>query len=126
MREREIIPCAMLKLWGVGGLALGITTGLFGRSAILACTVAVERTVHRHPDDQLVWLVDREAAVWSAIKLIQVEELAHLNDAQDKSFRMTGVIIALDRAIGSATAALIWLSTYGASSRMASRIRQER
>ena len=60
MSERGIIPCAMLKLWGIAGLFLGVATGLLGRSAILACTVAVERTVHRHLVDQLAWLVSRE------------------------------------------------------------------
>lgn len=126
MKDREIIPCAMLSLWGVGGWLLGLATGILGRSAILVCTTSVESTVHRHLNDQLVWLTDRDAEVSSAIKAIQVEEMAHLEGARAKSLRTTGPILVIDRCIAWATEALIWLSSYGASSTMARRIREKR
>jgi ubiquinone biosynthesis monooxygenase Coq7 len=126
MKERRITPCALLGLWGAGGWLLGLATGTLGRSAILVCTISVERTVHRHLNDQLVWLADRDAEISSAIKLIQVEEMAHLEGAREKSLRTRGPILTLDRSISWATEVLIWLSTYGASTRKSRRIRDTR
>ena len=53
MRARDAAPCGALPLWGLGGGLLGLTSGVFGRTAILICTEAVERTVHRHLTDQI-------------------------------------------------------------------------
>lgn len=120
MTQREITPCAMSTFWGVGGWLLGMATGALGRSAILVCTEAVERTVHRHLEHQLAWLADRHADVTGIIQAIQVEELAHLEGARDRLDMSSGGL--LGQVIAGTTELLIWLSTYGASSRMAKRI----
>jgi ubiquinone biosynthesis monooxygenase Coq7 len=120
MKQRGITPCAVLGLWGLGGWLLGLMTGGLGRSAILVCTEAVERTVHRHLQDQLAWLVDRDVEVSRAIEAIRVEELAHLEGARER--QVTQGRGLLDPLIAGATALLIWLSTYGRSSRMVRRI----
>lgn len=126
MKERRIVPCAMLGLWGVGGWLLGLATGTLGRSAILVCTISIEKTVHRHLSDQLAWLADRDVEISLSIATIRAEELEHLECARKNSLQMTSRFLALDRCVASATEILIWLSTYGASSRMARRIRAER
>jgi ubiquinone biosynthesis monooxygenase Coq7 len=113
----------MLNAWGLGGWVLGLVTGAFGRSAILVATVAIERTVHRHMQDQLVWLADRDAEVSSAIRAIAVEEAEHLQSAREGRPRTEGPMRVLDVIVAGATETLIWLSTYGASARMARRIR---
>lgn len=48
MARRGWARCRSYWLCGVGGLALGLITGLLGSRAIAATTVAVERVVRRH------------------------------------------------------------------------------
>ncbi|RAK64257.1 demethoxyubiquinone hydroxylase family protein [Phenylobacterium kunshanense] len=120
MKQRGITPCGAIALWGVGGWLPGLATAGLGRSAILICTEAVERTVHAHLQAQLAWLADRDAEVSRAIATIQVEELAHLEGARERRRSRGGRV--LDAFIAKATELLIWISTYGASSRMARRI----
>ena len=117
MPAREAKPCRMMWIWGVGGAVLGLLTGVMGREAILACTEAVETTVHRHLDDQLRWAEARDADMHRVISEIRLEEAAHIDWAVEhrrgRGFRW------LARAIGDATEALIWISTRGDSSRLA-------
>lgn len=74
MPARAARPCRLMGLWGVGGFALGLLTGLLGRTGVFICTEAVERTVHRHLDHQLAWLGDRDPELSAAIAAIQAEE----------------------------------------------------
>lgn len=120
MRTRGITPCAVLPFWWTGGALLGFATALLGRDAILTCTEAVERTVHRHMNDQVAWLESRDAALARTIAVIRDQEVEHL----------AGAIAAggkrprwLDRVVAGATEALVWLSTYGASARLVRAIR---
>ncbi|MDB5429368.1 MAG: ubiquinone biosynthesis protein UbiB [Caulobacter sp.] len=128
MAARGVTPCRTLTLWGVGGYLLGLATGCLGRAAILICTEAVERTVHRHLDDQVRWLADRDPEISAAITAIQVEELEHLTFATDHATASRARAWAglLDALVGAATEALIWCSTYGASSRMGRQVRGPR
>lgn len=119
MRDRRIAPCHVLALWGLGGLSLGLFTGLLGRNAVLTCTAAVERTVHRHLDDQLRWLGETQPDVSRTVAAIQAEELGHLAWAEHDGVRRDH----LDGIIVLATELLIWCSTYGASARMARAVR---
>lgn len=121
MRDRRVIPCRTLALWGVAGWVLGLATGILGRTAVLVCTEAVERTVHRHLNDQRSWLGDRDPTVADEIGRIQVEELEHLQFAEARANGSAKSVLAqlLDGLVAACTEALIWLSTYGASSRMA-------
>ena len=41
-RERNWRQCNALPLWSLGGFALGIFTGLFGKAGVWVCTYAVE------------------------------------------------------------------------------------
>src|SRR4051812_47288131 len=55
--ERRNRPrCKSYWLCGIGGFTLGLVTGVFGRRAIAATTVAVESVVLRHLEQQLVLL----------------------------------------------------------------------
>lgn len=124
MRERGVGHCRALRLWGLGGSLLGFMTGAFGRSAILICTEAVERTVHRHLGDQILWLSERHAEIARTLVSIQAEELEHLHSAKAKApGRRTPPMRILDQLIAAATEALIWLSTYGGSVRAARQIK---
>lgn len=115
MRRRGIEPCAMLPLWWSGGALLGAGTALLGRNAILTCTEAVERTVHRHMNDQIAWLLPRDPELAAAIAAIRDQEVDHL----DKAVAARGERPAwLDALVARSTGLLVWLSTYGASARL--------
>ena len=123
LRARGLRPCDMLPLWGVGGSLLGGGTSLLGRSAILVCTEAVERTVHRHMDEQVAWLTPREPALAEVIATIRDEEVEHLRRAQDSHGAPLALWLrALDVLVAGTTELLVWLSTYGVSARLQRRI----
>jgi 3-demethoxyubiquinol 3-hydroxylase len=124
MPARGTRPCGALPIWGMGGTVLGLFTVGLGRNAVLTCTEAVERSVHRHLVQQLAWLADRDPALSRAIHEIQVEELGHLAFAVESKTANGWGLKALDGLVTGATEILIWLSTYGASARMARDIRQ--
>jgi ubiquinone biosynthesis monooxygenase Coq7 len=113
MRARGVSPCGAMPLWGVGGYVLGFVTGLLGRTAILTCTEAVERTVHHHLDDQLKALGTIDPEVSTTIREIQTEELGHLTFAENGLTRPTLIARLVRPVIAGSTLALIWLSTYG-------------
>ena len=118
MRQRHARPCRVMSLWGNGGLALGFLMALLGRQGIWICTAAVEAAVHRHLDDQLFYLRNRDAELYSLIHSIQQEELAHLKYAQERIANNAVWARVIRLFISGCTDAVIWLSTWGESSRM--------
>jgi 3-demethoxyubiquinol 3-hydroxylase len=116
MPERHAKPCRLMGVWTVGGGLLGLTSALMGREAILACTEAVERTVHRHLEDQIHWADRHDPALAHTIREVQVEELQHLDFAV-RARRADG-LAWLDAIIAQATEVLIWISTRGDSRRL--------
>ncbi len=126
MPPRNARPCRIMSLWGIGGALLGFGTALLGRQSIWTTTAAVEAAVHRHLDDQLQFLASRDQLLHREIASIRNEELAHLHTAQghiegDSLFRR-----ALHRTISIATDVLIWLSTWGDSTRMSRELSEAR
>ena len=115
-----------MSLWSWGGALLGLITALMGRQAIWICTAAVEAAVHRHLDDQLHFLSDRDPALTEIILSIREEEEAHLHHAEERIAPPGAGGRLLRRAISFATDAVIWLSTWGDSTRMASDLRASR
>lgn len=110
LQRRGVPRCRSYGLCGAGGILLGLITGLFGRSAIAATTVAVERVVLRHLQHQLLTLSGRDEAAVSAIKQIVEEEqthhdqsAAHLGDTGRFWPRVLTPIVAVS------TEAVIWL-----------------
>lgn len=122
MPPRQSRPCRIMALWGNGGYLLGFATALLGRRGIWICTEAVERTVHRHLEGQLSYLSGLDETLRALILDIQRDELEHLSYAQQKLTRKNGFDRALDGLITKTTEAVIWLSTWGDSSRMAREI----
>lgn len=117
MTKRRSRPCYAMWLWGLGGSALGLITALMGKNAIMVCTAAVERTVHRHLEEQIEFLTGRDEALKAAIAEIQAQELGHLRHAE-AYIRPHPLNRWLSSAICVSTEAVIWLSTQGAVSRM--------
>jgi ubiquinone biosynthesis monooxygenase Coq7 len=108
-----------MSFWSWGGWWLGLFTALMGRQAIWICTAAVEAAVHRHLDDQLHFLDGRDPELAAIILSIREEELAHLQHAEDHIETRGAGARLLHGLITFATDAVIWLSTWGDSTRMA-------
>jgi 3-demethoxyubiquinol 3-hydroxylase len=123
MPERNSRPCRVMAFWSWGGWWLGLFTALMGRQAIWICTAAVEAAVHRHLDDQLHFLDGRDPGLSAIIRSIREEELAHLRHAEDQIKSPGASRRLLHRLITYATDAVIWLSTWGDSTRMARALR---
>ncbi|MFZ6818914.1 demethoxyubiquinone hydroxylase family protein [Undibacterium sp. Ji22W] len=77
LQRRGQPRCRSYWLCALGGFVLGLSTGLFGRKAIAATTVAVERVVLRHLEHQLEQLRDKDDAAVVAISLIMEDERLH-------------------------------------------------
>jgi 3-demethoxyubiquinol 3-hydroxylase len=118
MTARAARPCRAMFLWSIGGGVLGGLTAMMGPRVIWACTEAVEDTVHLHLTDQLDFLTTRDRGLFALIESIRAEEEGHLKLAIDQkggSSRLTRVVETVVRA---SVHAVIWLSTWGESSRM--------
>lgn len=126
MATRHARPCRVMSFWSWGGWLLGALTALTGRHGIWTCTAAVEAAVHRHLDDQLHFLRSRDLELHALIQSIQEEELSHLHHAEAQLTAPSRVQQALRLLIASATDAVIWLSTWGDSTRMARELHQAR
>lgn len=105
---------------------LGFLTALLGQQGIWACTAAVEATVHRHLDDQLYYLAERDPELHAIVQSIREEELAHLHHAEEQLLAPGRLLYLLRAAITVATDCLIWLSTWGDSVRMAHALKAAR
>jgi len=109
LQNRGLRRCRSYHLCGAGGFALGALTGLLGRGAIAATTVAIERVVLRHLHQQVAALerLDTEAA--DALREIIHEEQEH----HDRSFsqlpaRSWGTKL-IDGVVAASTEMVIWL-----------------
>lgn len=123
MPARHSRPCRVMQFWSYGGWMLGFVTALLGRPGIWACTAAVEATVHRHLDDHLHFLATRDPELHADILAIREEELAHLLHAEERLAAPNIALNGLRAIIAFATDVLIWLSTWGDSTRMARALR---
>lgn len=124
MPARNSRPCRVMTFWSFGGSLLGAATALMGRQALWACTAAVEAAVHRHLEDQLHFLTGRDPELYAMILDIREEELSHLHHAEAQLDKPNAFRRALRRVISVLTDMLIWLSTWGDSSRMAAALRR--
>ena len=126
MPARQSRPCRVMQFWSWGGWLLGFVTALLGPQGIWVCTAAVEAAVHRHLDDQLFFLANRDRDLHGIILAIREEELAHLHHAEEQLKSPGPALNFLRSLISIATEVLIWLSTWGDSSRMTRALKAEK
>lgn len=109
LQRRGRRRCRSYWLCGTGGFVLGILTGLCGPHAIAATTVAVERVVLRHLEQQLTVLGTSDPSAVAAVEaIIQDEKLHH--DQSASHVHADGLWYKLLSPIVSAsTEAVIWL-----------------
>lgn len=122
MPKRNSRPCRALWLWGIGGWILGTITALLGKNMVWICTEAVEETVHKHLEDQLRFLKGIDDELFNLIASIKQEELSHLQHAQINIVSRNWLTKFVSAIIAYSTETVIWLSTQGASSKMAKSI----
>jgi ubiquinone biosynthesis monooxygenase Coq7 len=79
--------------------------------------------VHRHLDDQLHFLKERDQELYGIIEDIREEELSHLHHAESRIAGPRAEQRPMGRLIWIATDVVIWLSTWGDSTRMARELR---
>ena len=77
LERRGARRCRSFMLCGIGGFVLGGLTGLAGRQAIAATTVAIERVVLRHMHEQLAELEGADPAAAGALRQVIGDEQAH-------------------------------------------------
>lgn len=109
LRRRDKPRCRSYALCGAGGFVLGILTGLAGRSAISATTVAVESVVLRHLEEQLRHLEGVDEAAAAAISSIVAEEREHHDRSSAKILATSSWYRLLRPVVEGATEAVIWL-----------------
>ncbi len=101
--------CRSYHLCAVGGFALGVITGVLGRQAIAATTVAVESVVLRHLEQQIAQLeaIDPDAA--AAISKIHADEQSH-HDLSESQLNPNGMWVRLlTPVVTASTETVIWL-----------------
>lgn len=109
LQRRGRRRCRSYWLCGIGGFVLGIVTGLCGRHAIAATTVAVERVVLRHLEHQVAILAGRDPSAVAAIEAIMQDEQLH-HDQSASHVHADGLWYkVLSPIVSASTEAVIWL-----------------
>lgn len=109
LQRRGVRRCRSFVLCGIGGYVLGLLTGLFGRAAIAATTVAVERVVLAHLREQLRSLdgIDTEAV--AAISRIVADEQEHHDRSAVHASEGKFWPVVLSPVVAVSTESVIWL-----------------
>lgn len=105
---RGLRRCKSYMLCGLGGLGLGLFTGLLGRKAIAVTTVAVERVVLRHLEEYDRALQGRDSSARDAVRQIAQDERDH-HDRFAREPRNGLLMSALDGVVAFGTEAVIWI-----------------
>ena len=109
LQRRGRSRCRSYALCGVGGFLLGAVTGLAGRGAIAATTVAIERVVLRHMHEQIEALHAIDPPAAEILLRIVDEEQSH-HDLSAARLPPDGVWQRLiDPVVSISTEAVIWL-----------------
>ncbi len=112
LRRRGLPRCRSYGLCALGGFVLGGITGLLGRRAIAATTVAVERVVLRHLRQQIAALGAADPAAVAAIESIVAEEQQHYDRSVAHTQASAFWLKLLSPVVAVSTEAVIWLGMH--------------
>lgn len=101
--------CRSYHLCGLGGLVLGLLTGLAGRQAVTATTVAVEKVVLRHLLEQEHYLSEVDPAASSVVGKIIEDERDHHDSAERQLAHGKGWAVVIEPFVSASTEFVIWL-----------------
>ena len=109
LKRRGKTRCRSYWLCGAGGFALGMITGLAGRQAIAATTVAIERVVLRHMHDQIAELAAIDAHAADALRHVVAEEQEHHDLSAARLLRESGWSKLIEPVVSASTETVIGL-----------------
>jgi len=109
LARRGVRRCRSYWLCAAGGYFLGFVTGLMGRAAIAATTVAVESVVLKHLQAQLEELEGKDAAAVAAIASIIEEETEHRDASAHHLAAGDTWPRVLKPVVAASTESVIWL-----------------
>lgn len=112
LERRGLRRCRSYGLCAVGGWLLGCCTALCGRAAIGAATVAVERVVLRHLEEQIRALAATDTAAVSAISQILEDERAHHDTSRDWADANRFWLAVWTPVVAVSTEFVIWLGMH--------------
>jgi ubiquinone biosynthesis monooxygenase Coq7 len=101
--------CRSYPWCGLGGFVLGTLTGLAGRKAIAATTVAIETVVLRHMREQVAALAEADPAAVAALRDIIADEQAHHDLSAARIGGRGGWPALIGPVVTASTEAVIWL-----------------
>ena len=108
LARRGVRRCRSYGICGFGGLVLGLVTGICGRASIAAVTVAVERVVLRHLEQQLRELDGVDAEAHAAVASILEDERMHHDRAAQEPRQGFFWPRLIRPAVSAATEFVIW------------------
>lgn len=109
LQRRGQARCRSYWLCGIGGWVLGAATGLAGRKAIAATTVAIERVVLRHMHEQIDLLSGIDPQATETLHRIVTEEQEHHDLSAARLPADTLWTRLLQPIVAASTEAVIWL-----------------
>lgn len=109
LQRRNKARCRSYYLCALGGMALGAATGLAGRQAIAATTVAIERVVLRHMQEQIDLLEGSDPVAVQLLRAIIVEEQLHHDQSLTHLGHNNLVRKIIDPLVTVSTEVVIWL-----------------
>ena len=118
MPSRGAKPCRAMLVWRSGGAMLGAITAMFGKSGVMICTAAVERTVHRHLVEQIDFLERADPELAVLVRDILREEDDHLEMAERHHNPDRTSARVLSSIVTCLTEIFIFLSTRGDSRKL--------
>jgi len=87
LTQHRVRPTAVLPVWHLAAVGLGIGTALMGEKAAHACTEAVESVIEQHYADQIEELKNRDPDLAAELTKFREEELAHHDHAIEHGSR---------------------------------------
>ena len=108
LQARGVRRCRSYVLCGLGGYILGLITGLFGRGAIAATTVAVERVVLGHLKEQIRELEHTDVSAANAIRAIVSDEQEHHGRSEVHARASRVWLTVLAPVVAVSTEVVIW------------------
>ncbi|WP_350339827.1 demethoxyubiquinone hydroxylase family protein [Roseateles subflavus] len=109
LQQRGRPRCPSGRLCGWGGRGRSVVTARFGRSAIAATTLAVERVVRRH--QRALWVIRREVAprAADAVRALMDDERRHHDPSDARLPKPHGWTCLLQPFVALSTAAFLGL-----------------
>lgn len=104
--------CRSFLFCGLGGFALGAFTGLAGRQAIAATTVAIESVVLRHMREQITTLAATDCAATAALESVISDEEHHHHLSMDRAGPANRWLAVLRPIVSVSTETVIWLGMH--------------